>query len=435
MSLPIVGILGLVVLLILISLGMPIALSMGVAGFLGYAYIVSFEGAIHIVVSDFFNTFSHYSFTVLPLFVLMGAFVHESGISARLFDAAYKWFGHFPGGLAMTTIGACTAFGAVTGSGSSAIAGVGQAAIPEMKKYRYDRKLATGTMCAGSGLASLIPPSSAMIVYGLIVQESIGKLFISGILPGLLMAFLYCVTIWIWARFVPQVAPRGPHATWRERVAALSGTIEVAIIFLLVIGCLFAGIFTPTESGAVGAFASFVVCLARRRFTLNAIRESFFSTLRISCMVVLILACAFIFAHFITVTRVPFEFARWVGGLPLNRYASMGVIFIMYNIFGCFMEFLPLTVITVPIFYPVVVTQLGFNPIWFGLWLVLVGNMGTVTPPVGKDVFVTHGIAPDVPLEEIFKGACVFLIPMAIGCALLLFFPQIALVLPSFMRY
>jgi len=428
-----VGIFGVLALFLIMFLRMPIGTAMALLGFIGFSYLVSLEGAFNMAAADIFSTFSSYSLTVIPLFVFMGQILFNSGVSQRLYAAAYRWLGHLPGGLAMATIGACTGFAAISGSAIATAATMGSVALPEMQKYKYDPALATGIVACGGTLGVLIPPSVTFIVYGIMVEQSIGKLFIAGIFPGLLLSSLFMASIYLIARCNPRLAPPGPRATWRERLTSLSGAGEALALFALVMGGLFAGFFTPTEAAAVGAAGALVLSFVRRQLTWRGLINSFFEALRTACMVMVIIAGATIFAHFLAVTKIPFELAGWVGGLPIPPMATMVVIALMYVIGGCVMEALPLILLTVPIFFPVCIA-LGFDPIWFGVMIVLLGQVGMVTPPVGVNVFVVAGVAKDVPIDTIFRGILPFVLAMIICLIILMAFPQISLFLPSLIK-
>ena len=433
MNPPLVGIIGLIVLVIVLFSRMPVGFVMALLGFLGFSYMVSFEAGLSLLAKDVFDIFGNYNFTVIPLFVLMGQIAFHAGISRRLYDSAYRFMGHWPGGLAMATIGACAGFAAICGSTNASAATMASVALPEMKRYNYDMKLATGTVAAGGSLGILIPPSVIFIVYGIMTEQSIGKLFASGILPGILLASLFLLTIYVWTRLRPELGPKGPRTRLGEKVRALSGLIEMVVIFGIVMGGLFKGFFTPTEAGAIGAFATLMIAILRRQISWKGFRQALVETTRISCMVLVIVTGATVFGHFLAITRIPFELAGWVKGLPLPPWGIMGVIIFIYLMGGCFMDALALILLTINIFFPVAV-GLGYDPIWFGVIIVMVTEMGVITPPVGVNVYVVSGVAKDVPLEVIFKGIFPLLLALIVAVVLMVVFPQIALFLPSFMR-
>jgi tripartite ATP-independent transporter DctM subunit len=338
--------------------------------------------------------------------------------------------GHIPGGLAIATIGACAAFSAICGSTNATAATMGAATLPEMKRYNYKPELATGVVAAGGSLGILIPPSVVFIVYGILTEQSIGELFLAGLLPGILLSVLMVASVLIWTRLRPELGPKGQKFTLRQKIASLSGLIETLVIFVLVMGGLFKGIFTPTEAGGIGAFCTLAVALVRRNLNLKGFVQALFETTRITCMILVIVAGATIFSRFMAVTRIPFDIAGWIAALDMSPAMIMFFIIGVYFIGGCFIDALALVMLTIPIFYPVIL-QLGYDPIWFGVIIVLVTQIGVITPPVGVNVYVVSGVARDVPLNTIFKGVVPMLIAMIIATLLLIPFPQIALFLPG----
>jgi len=428
-----VGLIGLVILIAVLFSRMPVGFGMALVGFVGFSYLVSLEAALRLLAKDFFATFSSYSLTVVPLFILMGQIAFHAGISRRLYDSAYTFLGSFPGGLAMATIGACAGFAAICGSTNAAAATMATVALPEMKRYGYNMELATGTVAAGGSLGILIPPSVIFIIYGIMTEQSIGKLFAAGILPGILLSMLFIFTIYARVRLKPTLGPPGPKTNLGEKARSLTGLLEMFLIFGLVMGGLFKGFFTPTEAGAAGAFITLMIAVGRREIRweqfLMAIKES----VRISCMIMVIVAGATVFGHFLAVTRIPYLTADWVAGLPLPPWAVMGVIIFIYLLGGCFMDSLAMILLTIPIFYPIAV-NLGYDPIWFGVIIVLITEMGVITPPVGVNVYVVSGVAKDVPLEVIFKGILPLLGALIVCAIVLIIAPNIALFLPSLMR-
>lgn len=433
MNVTIIGIIGIVLLVVLLFSKMPVGFVMALLGVTGFSYVVSSGAGLSLLARDVFDTFSSYNLTVIPLFIFMGQIAFHSGISRRLYDSVYVFMGHYKGGLAVATIGACAGFSAISGSTNATAATMAMITLPEMKRYKYDLGLATGTVAAGGSLGILIPPSVVFIIYGVMTEQSIGKLFAAGILPGILLALLFILTIYIRVQLNPAIAPRGPKTTFRERIQSFVGILEALIIFGLVMGGLFFGIFTPTEAAAVGAFLTLALALMRRQLTWKHFVQSLMDTTKISCMIMMIVTGAVIFGHFMAVTRIPFDLAGWVSELPLSNYAIMGVIVLVYLIGGCFMDALAMIMLTIPIFYPIA-TSLGFDPIWFGVVVVLVTEMGVITPPVGVNVYVVHGIAKDIPLETIFKGVAPFILALLACVGILLAFPQIALYLPGLMQ-
>lgn len=433
MSLTTTGIIGIIVLVLLLYSKMPVGFAMGFLGLMGFSYVVNFEAGFSLLVRDVWDVFSSYNLTVIPLFVFMGQIAFHAGISRRLYDSAYVLFGHRRGGLAMTTVGACAGFSAICGSTNATAATMATVTLPEMKRYGYDMSLATGTVAAAGSLGILIPPSVIFIVYGIMTEQSIGKLFAAGILPGILLCFLFLMTIYLRVMINPSLAPPGPKSSFKEKFRSFAGVVETLILFALVMGGIFFGIFTPTEAAATGAFLTILIAVFRKQLTWHGFVQSLADTTKISCMIMVIVTGAVIFGHFMAITRLPYELAEWVSSLPLPPHAVMGLIILVYLFGGCFMDALAMIMLTIPIFFPVVQT-LGFDPIWFGVVIVLVTEMGVITPPVGVNVYVVYGVAKDVPLENIFRGVFPMLLALLLCNLILLLFPQIALFLPSLMH-
>ncbi len=380
------------------------------------------------VVTGLFDTFSSYSLTVIPLFVFMGQVAFHAGISKRLFKAAYTWVGHLPGGLAMATTGACAGFGAICGSGPATAATMASVALPEMRRYGYSDELSSGAVASGGSLGMLIPPSVVFIVYALMTEQSIGDLFLAGIVPGIIIAILFCIAIFIRCLMKPALGPAGPKSDWKTRFLSLGNVIETVALFILVIGGMFIGLFTPIEAAAVGAAGSLVVALIKRQLTLPKIKRIILETVRTSSMVFFIVAGAVIFGRFLAVSQIPFAVASWLTGLVLPGWMVMFLIILFFLCAGCFIDALALILLTIPIFYPVII-DLGYNPIWFGVIVVIVTQMGVITPPVGVNVYVVSGIERDIPLQTIFKGSLPFLLMLVVAAVLLVFFPGVSLLL------
>jgi C4-dicarboxylate transporter DctM subunit len=425
-----VGILGCVLLIVLLFTSMPVAFAMIAAGVAGFAFIVTPHAAFSMVVADLFDTFSSYSLTVIPLFVFMGQVAFHAGISRRLFRTAYAWIGHLPGGLAMATVGACTGFGAICGSGPATAATMASVALPEMRRYGYSDELASGSVAAGGSLGMLIPPSVVFIVYALMTEQSIGALFLAGIVPGVLIAVLFCLSIYVRCRVHPKLGPAGPRTTWRERFSSLTGVVETLILFVAVIGGMFLGLFTPIEAAAIGAAGSLVIALVRRQVTWERLRRILLETVRTSAMVFFIVAGAVVFGRFLAVSQIPFVVARWFTEVALPGWSVMFLIIAFFLVAGCFIDALALILLTIPIFYPVVL-DLGYDPIWFGVIVVVVTQMGVITPPVGVNVYVVSGIERNIPLQSIFKGSLPFLLMLLVAAVVLVFFPRLSLLLPG----
>ena len=427
------GLMGFLVLLVLMIIGLPISASMAIVGFVGYGLLGGFSSSIRIISLDMFSSIASYSLSVVSMFTLMGFFALHSGIGSKLYEFAYKCLGHLPGWLAIASEGACAAFGAVCGSGPATVSTIGSIALPEMKKYKYQDSIATAAVAAGGGLGLLIPPSVTAILYGIITEQSIGKLFIGGISAGILLMLLFMVAIYIMTKRNPELAPRGQKFTWKERLESMSGGLfETIVIFVVSVGGLSAGWFTPTEGGAMGAFAVLVVALARRKLSFKGFIASFSDTAKTIGMAVFLVACATYFGRFIAISRIPSAIAAWMGGLQIPPLGVMLLILLIYLIAGCFIDALPMIMLTVPIFYPIVV-RLGYDPVWFGVIITLVCCMGMITPPVGINVYVAKAVAVNVPLETIFKGVWPFVICQAVCILFCTLFPGFVLFLPNLM--
>lgn len=427
-----IGLIGIGLVIILLFSRMPVGLVMALVGFTGFACLTSVEGAFGLLRTVPFTTSASYDLSVLPLFLAMGSLSYYSGLSHALYHSAYKWIGGLPGGLAMATILGCSGFAAISGSTLATAATMGTIALPEMKKYNYDSALATGAVASGGSLGILIPPSAIFIIYGILTEQSIGKLFMAGVFPGLLLAFLFMISIYVRVRHNPKLGPPGDRTSFIEKLAAVRGTWAVLVLFLVIMGGLYIGLFTPTEAAGVGAFGAFLFALCKKRLTKKNLVAVLTETMRTTAMIFVIVIGAMIFGYFLAVSRLPFELASFVSGLPVSRYIILIAILIAYLFLGCIMDTLAMVILTVPIFYPVIV-KLGFDPIWFGVIMVLVSEMGVITPPVGLNVYVIHGVAKNVPLFTIFRGVLPFLLMMIFCIILVIAFPQIALFLPSVM--
>jgi C4-dicarboxylate transporter DctM subunit len=433
MSEVIVGIIGFVVLFAMLAVGLPVGFSMAVVGFAGFAYLVSEGAAFCILGTTPFDVVCSYSLSVLPLFILMAHIVNVSAISKDLYALAAKWLGHQPGGLAMATTGACAAFAAVSASSIATSATIGLASIPEMRKHNYDPALATGSVAAGGTMGVLIPPSGVLIVYAIITETSIGKLFAAGIVPGILEALFYIVTIYIVCRWKPNYGPRGPRFSFREKVAAFGPCAEMIALVVLVLGGLIIGWFTPTEAGAVGAFGAIIFSLVRRRLDWKKFRQAILDTMATTGMIYCIMIGAFILNYFVAVSNIPIAISEIVGGMSLPPLGIMGVLMVVYLFLGCFLDPMAMMLLTMPVFFPLA-QSLGFDAIWFGIVLVRMMEIAGITPPVGMNVYVIAGVAPDIPMSTIFKGVVPFLIADMFHVALLLFIPAVVLFLPGIMQ-
>jgi len=427
-----IGIIGVIGFFAFLVLKKPVAFAMALIGFLGFSVLTSINSGLHMVAAEVYNNFSSYSLSVIPMFVWMGYLAYHSGIGTDLYDFAYKMIGHWPGGLAVATQLACGMFGAVCGSNTATSATMGAIALPEMRKYNYDDSLSTSSIVAGGMMGMLIPPSVIFIVYGMATEQSIGKLFLAGIIPGIILIFLYIVAILIKTTKNPALGPKGPKFSWKERIRALSkGLGETLAIFAISIGGLSFGWFTPTEAGAVGVGGVLLVSILRGRMSWKKLLSSLKDTTKTSAMIMLIIAGAMMFGRFMAISRLPFELANWASSLQLPAFAVMLVIVLIYLVLGIPIDGLAMILLTIPIFYPVVVGPLGYDPIWFGVIIVLVVSLAEATPPVGMNFFVIKGVAQDIPLETIFRGIWPFLYCILILIGLLMVFPSIATFLPN----
>jgi len=426
------GYIGIAVLIVLLFSGIHIGVAMGLIGFFGLAYLSGWEAALSVLGAVPFTTFGDYGLSVIPLFMLMGAFCFYAGISTDLFNTVHKWLGHFRGGLAMATVGACAGFAAVSGSSLATAATMGTVALPEMKKYNYDPALATGSIAAGGTIGILIPPSVILIIYAVLTEQSVGKLFLAGFIPGVLEAIFYIGVIYIICKINPHMGPPGPRTTFMEKIVALKSTWIVFLLFALVIGGLYFGVFSPTEAAGVGAGGAFVFAFARGRLHWRNFRDSLVETTRTVAMIFVIILGAMIFGYFLAVTRLPFKLADFIGALPVSPYVIIILILVLYLFLGCVMDAMGMILLTVPILFPLTV-KLGFDSIWFGIIIVRVFEMAAITPPVGMNVFVIKGVAGDVPMGTIFRGIIPFLMADVVHVTLLVAVPQIVLFLPGFM--
>jgi len=426
-----VGITGLVVLLLLFATGIELGFAMALIGFVGFGYLNGFESALNLLSRDVYDVITSYGFTVFPLFILMGQIGFNAGIAVRLYGAAHKFVGHIPGGLAMATVMGATGFKAICGSSAATSATFASVAIPEMDRYGYDRRLSTGIVATVGTLGVIIPPSVTLIIFGIITEQSIGRLFVAGILPGLIIALFFLGIIYGWAKINPAVAPKSERSTWGERIRSLPEVVWVLLVFLLVVGGIMEGFFTPTEAGGVGTFAVLLLALVKRDMTWKRYVTSVKEALRTAIMVLMLVAGSSILGHFIAITNIPQNIADLVVALPLNRYLILILICIIYEIGGSFIDDLTFMILATPIFYPAVL-KLGFDPIWFGILLGVVLMIGVVIPPVAICVFVVKNITKE-SMGTIYKGVTPFLISLGLMWIMLLLFPQLALWLPSLM--
>lgn len=430
MSPELIGILGIVFMFVLLAMGMYIGIAMALVGFLGLCVLVGWESGMSILGMTPLAEGSSYTLSVIPLFVLMGQFAFISGISTDIYKTVHAWLGRFRGGLAMATICACAGFAAVCGSSLATGATMGMVAIPEMDKYKYNQKLSTGCVAAGGTLGILIPPSIGFVIYGILTQESIGRLFMAGILPGILLALLFILTIYVQCLFDPEMGPRGEATTWQQKIRSLSGTWGILLLIFIVMGGLYLGIVTPTEAAGVGAFGSFVIALLKGKLRMAGLIQCLIDTGKTTAMIFLIIIGANIFSSFLGLARIPMGLAAFIAGLALPKMVILMAIILIFMLMGCVMDCYAIMILTVPIIFPVV-EALQFDPIWFGVLMVIVLEVGLITPPVGLNVFVLKAAAPDVPLTVIFRGVLPFLVAALLTIAIITIFPEIATFLPS----
>lgn len=430
MSLMTIAVIGIVVLLILMFLGMNIGLSMLLVGFVGYGISVNWKAAFGVLQTVPYVQAASYTMTVVPLFIMMGNFAFASGMSENLYAAANKWLGRLPGGLACATVAACAAFGAICGSTNATTATMGIVSVPQMRKYGYADSLSCGSVAVGGGLGVMIPPSSCFIVYGIISEQSIGRLFAAGILPGILLAVIIIAIIIAQVKLNPALAPRGEKFTMREKLISIAKCWDVLLLFVGVFWAMFSGIFTINEAAAAGALLSIIIFIAKRKFTLKAFSKVMWDSVKTTSMTYLIVIGAMVFGSFLSITQMPMNLAAIIEGMAVSKYVILAIIIVIYLVLGCLMDALPMIMLTVPIFYPIV-TGLGFDPVWFGVVIIMVMMMGFITPPVGMNCYVLSGIVKDVPLSTIFRGALPYVFALLAGVVIVTIFPNIALWIPN----
>jgi len=426
-----IGVFGMFLLFALLFLGMPIGFGMANTGFLGM--ILIYKGvapSLAMLGISSIDTGSSYMLTVVPLFILMGELAYRSGISQDLFDTANKWLGRAPGGLAMSSVAGCAGFSAVCGDSLATAVTMGTIAVPEMKKKNYNMRLATGCVAAGGTLGILIPPSVGFIFYAIVTEESIGELFIAGLIPGILLALLFMASIYISAVRNPEMAPRGESSTFREKLASLKGIVGMLLLFVLILGGILSGIFSPIEGGAIGCVGAFFYALIRRRITREQVKLALEDTLKITAKLLMILIGVGIFGYYLAATRLPFSLAEFVTGLDVNRYVVFAAVILLFMVLGCLLNVIPMILLVLPTIFPSMVA-LGFDPIWFGVVTVLTMEMGQITPPIGVNVFAIASVTKDVPMEEIFKGIVPFFLCMVLCVVLITTFPQLVTFLPN----
>jgi C4-dicarboxylate transporter DctM subunit len=424
-----VGIVALALLLLLFTTGIELGFAMALVGFAGFGYLNGFHSAANLLGRDLYDVVTNYGYTVFPLFILMGQIGFNAGIAVNLYDSAHKFIGHIPGGLAMATVLGATGFKAICGSSAATSATFASVAIPEMDRYGYDKRLSTGIVATVGTLGCILPPSVVLIIFGILTEQSIGKLFLAGMIPGFLIAILFIAIVYGWAKINPKIAPMSERSTWKARARTLPEVAWVALVFVVVVGGIMAGFFTPSEAGAVGTFAVLLLAIVRRTMNFKGYVKSLDEALRTAGMLLMLIAGSTILGHFIAVTNIPQNAADWIVGLPLNRYITLFLICLVYLIGGSFIDDMAFMILATPIFFPAVL-KLGFDPLWFGIVIGVMVMIGVVIPPVAICVFVVKNITK-VPMGQIYRGVAPFLICLVVMWGLLFMFPQLALWLPS----
>jgi len=424
------GVLACIFVLVFLLTGIELAFAIGITGFVGFAWLSGFDSAGSIIAQDIFDNFTNYGLTVFPLFLLMGYIANNAGIAQRLYGAAHKFVGRVPGGLAMATVVAATMFKAMCGSTLATAAAFSNFAVPEMMRYRYSRKLSTGIVASVGTIGILIPPSIAMIIYGVITEQSIGKLFLAGIIPGLLIAGLFILIIYVWCKIDPSVGPKSEEEfSWKEKARALPEFLVVLIIFVGIIGGIMKGFFTPTEAGSIGTLAALLLALSRKSLTLGVFVKSIDESLKTALMVYLLIACSAIFGRFLTITEIPQYTSDLLASLPVHRSLIMVGILFFYLLGGSFIEDTAFMILATPVLFPAL-PKLGYDPIWFGVMVGVTIMVGTIIPPVAIGVFIVKQITGE-SFGTIYKGVVPFLASLVFVAILLFLFPQIATFLPS----
>ncbi len=429
-----IGILGILVLFVLLALRMQIGFAMALVGFAGFIILSDFESAFGLIGAEPFDSSNKYLLSVIPLFILMGQFATHSNMGKEVYHMAYRWLGFLPGGLAMATIGACACFAAISGSSLATVATFGMVSLPEMKKYKYSDALATGCIAAGGTLGILIPPSTVLIIYGILTEQSITNLFIAGVVPGILLSLLFILTIYVMCTIKPSMGAKGPSFTMKEKLMSLKDTWTILTLFILVMGGLYTGWFTPTAAAGVGAFGAFLIMIIKGRLSKETTLASLKDTCKTTAMIFGIIIGATIFQYFMTISQLPDYLATTVTEMEVGRHVVMSLIILLFIVLGCFMEGLSIMFLAVPIVFPIVM-GMGYDPIWFGIIITLVMEMSMITPPVGVNVFVLSGVAKEIPMETIFKGVLPFWVAMLACIIILMMFPDLVLFLPKSMGY
>lgn len=427
-----IGIIGIVVLLIMLFLRVPVALSMSLVGFVGYWLVGGMDQALRLLGIVPYSTLANYTFSVIPLFVLMGFFIYYGNMATGMFDSFNKWFGNIRGGICYATILGGAAFGAANGAGPASTATIARIAIPEMERLGVNKRLAYGVVASAGPLATMIPPSILMIIYGILTEQSVGKLLIAGIVPGIIIVIGYSITIFILTKINPNLAPKVERTTFKEKVRSLKGIWGLMILIASIMGGLYLGFFTPTEAGAFGALVALVITVLTRRLSFKGFKDSIYETIRTTAMIGFIIISSFLLGYFLGITQIPNHTAEFLTSLNVHPMVIMLAICAMYLILGMFIDMLSALFLTIPIIFPAVV-QLGFDPIWFGVIVVFLAEVSLVTPPFGMSIFVIQGVIKDSKFGDIVKGSLPFIIADFVILFVLLFFPELVLFLPNFM--
>ncbi|MEJ2156204.1 MAG: TRAP transporter large permease [Desulfobacteraceae bacterium] len=429
----VVGLLGIVLLLVLFLFNMPVSFAMAFVGFVGFGYLVGWEASVSLLVSDLFSMLSNYPLNVIVLFVLMGSFAFAAGMSGRLYDSANKLAGKIPAGLAVATILACSGFAAICGSTAATAATIGRVSLPEMQRFGYSKRMSTGCIASAGSIGILIPPSTIFIVYGILTEQSIGSLFAAGILPGIVLTVLFILTVLAVFALGHDTAPSGQPYSFLDKLRALWRIADIFLLFVLSIGGMFLGWYSPNQAAGVGAAGALILGLLHRELTWKKFFDAAREGLRTSCMIMMLIACASVFGKFMAVTTIPANLSIWVSELQLPNIGIMALICVFFFIGGCFIDAMALIMLTIPIIYPVIL-QMNYDPVWFGVVIVLISQIAVVTPPVGINVYVIKGIAPGVPIENIFRGTFPFLLAMVVLLMGVLIFPDLVLWLPGILN-
>lgn len=428
-----VGLIGIVCLIcVLFLFNIPVGFAMALVGYIGFSIVVTPEAALSSVTSELWRVFSSYGLAVIPLFIFMGNICFYAGVSERLYHTAHAWFGHIRGGIAMATIFACAGFASICGSNAATAATMSSVALPQMERLGYDKRLSAGCVASGATLGVVIPPSVVLIVIGLYTGHSIAKLFFASLIPGIVLSFLLIASIWIICKWKPQLGPSAKPLSMKDKLKSLPGSIEMLILFALVMSGLYLGWFTPTEAGAAGSLFAILIVFLSGNLKFEGLKKAMKDTIKTSCMIIMIVAGAVIFGKFMAITRLPFEAASVVTGLNVSKSTILILMLIVYILGGAFMDALGLLMITIPIFFPVA-EKLGYDPMWFSIIITIITTLGAITPPVGINTFIVAGTAKDISLEIVFKGVCYFIPAFILCIVLLMLFPQMATFLPNTM--